>query len=140
MATVCSFGDCGERHYAKGFCNKHWARWKKHGDPSVVKTSRRHGHALTATNLSPEYRSWRAMKSRCLRPKAENYKDYGGRGIKIHEPWIGSFETFLRDLGLKPMPGMTLERVDNDGNYEPGNVVWATRKTQARNRRAARRA
>lgn len=93
-------------------------------------------HGLSA---SLTYTSWRLMKQRCLDKNNPLYPDYGGRGIRIHRPWISSFEQFLADVGPRPGPGYTLERKENDGNYEPGNVVWATRKQQARNRRSSRR-
>jgi hypothetical protein len=74
------------------------------------------------------------MKTRCTNSKCLDYKDYGGRGIKICERWMKSFQDFLSDMGPRP-PGMTLERVDTNGNYCPENCVWATHKTEARNNR-----
>jgi len=83
---------------------------------------------------SPTYKVWADMKSRCLNVKHKSYHYYGGRSIKVCEQWLCSFKTFLADMGEKP-PGLTLNRQNNDGNYEPGNCVWATRKEQAVNRR-----
>lgn len=94
----------------------------------------KHGHS-TATQRSPEYYSWRSMKDRCLNPKATNFKNWGGRGIRIHPEWM-CFENFLRDMGERP-PGTSLDRIDNKGNYEPGNCRWATRTEQGRNSRHA---
>ncbi len=87
---------------------------------------------------TPEYITWSSMIYRCTNTKWHRYDRYGGRGITICQRWLDSFENFLADVGPKPEPHYTLERVDNDGNYEPGNVCWATRKQQARNRRSSR--
>lgn len=90
-------------------------------------------HGMTGTH---QYNSWRAMKRRCLSPKDDKYQDYGGRGIKIHERWLESFENFWEDMGPTYQDGLTLERKDNNGNYELSNCHWASRKEQSRNRRA----
>jgi hypothetical protein len=85
-----------------------------------------------------EYRSWCAMKARCLNPKNKRYRRYGGRGITVCERWLHSFPNFIEDMGPRP-PGLTLERKDNDGNYEPSNRKWATHVEQANNRHIRRR-
>jgi hypothetical protein len=74
------------------------------------------------------------MKSRCNNPKNISYPHYGGRGIQIYPAWRHSFETFLADVGRRPDSKHSLDRIDNDGHYEPGNVRWATRQQQVRNR------
>ena len=81
-----------------------------------------------------ERRSWKDMRQRCLNPRYRDYHLYGGRGIRICPEW-DNYETFLNDMRRKPSPELTLERVDNDGNYEPANCIWATRAEQGRNTR-----
>jgi hypothetical protein len=73
------------------------------------------------------------MKTRCKHPTHGSYKNYGGRGIKVCERWLKSFEAFLEDMGRKPSPAHSLERKDRNGDYEPGNVVWAMPTEQMRN-------
>lgn len=81
-----------------------------------------------------EYRAWCAMKTRCLNKKNKAFHHYGGRGIKIFDEWIDSFEKFFLHVGKKPSPNHSLDRINNDGNYEPGNVRWATSHQQVHNR------
>ena len=83
----------------------------------------------------PEFFVWKSMIQRCENKKCKDYPRYGGRGIKVHPQWVKSFETFISDVGRKPFDRYSLERKDNDGNYEPGNVKWANDFEQARNRR-----
>lgn len=87
-------------------------------------------------NQTTEYGSWSDMRTRCYNPNNKNYPNYGGRGITICDQWRYSFETFLADMGLKPSKKHTLDRIKVNGNYEPSNCRWATRKEQNRNTRA----
>lgn len=81
------------------------------------------------------YRIWRGMKQRCLNPRNKRYADYGGRGVTICDAWI-DFAGFQRDMGEPPGDDWTLDRIDNDLGYQPGNCRWATRSEQQRNKRA----
>lgn len=94
------------------------ARWRKHGGKGTT-----------------EYAIWKRMKQRCLDPNDKGYKNWGGRGITVCKQWQDSFPAFLQDMGPRPSKRYTIDRINNDGNYEPGNCEWATYAAQARNTR-----
>lgn len=97
----------------------------------------RHGYARRGHQAS-EYTTWRSMRRRCESPSDRHWSSYGGRGIRVGDRWQ-SFDAFIEDMGSKPSPKHTLERIDNDGHYEPGNCRWATMAEQNRNSRRTKR-
>jgi len=94
------------------------------------KLNLRHGEYL-----SPEYVTYKSMKERCNNEKGRFYYNYGGRGIKVCERWLESYQNFLEDMGRRPSLAYSLDRIDNEGNYEPSNCRWATKKQQGNNTR-----
>lgn len=112
----CLIHDCARRIIAKGLCSMHYKRQWRH----------------------PLYSTWDSMKQRCRNPNNDKYYLYGGRGIVVCDRWL-IFENFLQNIGQKPTPKHTLDRINPDGNYEPGNVKWATLSEQNRHLRNNRK-
>jgi hypothetical protein len=102
----------------------------------VLEATVTHGHKAGG-GATPEYTSWAQMKARCRNPQNARYRDYGGRGVKVCQRWL-SFENFLADMGPKPSRHHSIDRLDNDGDYEPENCRWATAQEQGRNTRSVK--
>lgn len=99
---------------------------------SVKQKQTTHGHS--GTTRTREYRSWESAKQKCFNPNTTGYKNYGGRGVTMCDEWASNFNAFLEHMGPRP-EGQTLDRINPDGNYEPGNCRWADVRTQNSNRR-----
>lgn len=121
----CSVKDCIRKYSRAGYCNTHYSTWYRHGDAEY----RRVAEGRTPTKIT-----WTGMKQRCSNPKSPDYYRYGGRGITFDERWR-EYKNFLADMGERPK-GMTLDRIDVNGNYTKRNCRWADAKTQCNNTRA----
>jgi hypothetical protein len=97
-----------------------------------------HGHSR-GKKVTPTYRAWAAMNNRCYKPNDARYADYGAKGVEVCDAWRLDFSAFLADVGERPEGRYSLDRIDPNGNYEPGNVRWATPEEQNRNKRATKR-
>jgi len=105
---------------------------------TTIKVKTKHGETVGHQHGAawpPEYRAWMNAKGRCFNPKNKAFHNYGARGITMCKEWVESYESFLSHVGRKPSNGLSLDRINNDGNYEPGNVRWTTWTQQRLNSR-----
>ena len=134
---TCSVAGCCAPFKARGWCDKHYRRWREHGDPLTVHRAppmvdrAKHGRSTDS-----EYRVLNAARQRCVQPRRRDYSRYGGRGIEFRLPDnLGeATRRLIESIGPRP-DGMSLDRINNDGHYEIGNLRWATKSEQGRNRR-----
>lgn len=131
--------DCGNEVRVK-VCYLRRGKTKSCGCLKVesIRDRTTHGKSKDETRSSTGYSTWTSIKARCFNPKNTFYHNYGGRGITMCFQWRKSFEAFISYVGEKPSPKHSIDRINNDGNYEPGNVRWVTSKENCSNTRANR--
>lgn len=129
----CKVDECTKNVRTRGYCNMHYQRVLRTGQAGGIEHLRdNHGRSE-----EPEYQCWRDMRSRCEKPNHHDYHNYGGRGITVCNEW-GSYTRFIADMGRRP-EGLTLDRINNDGNYEPDNCRWTDYTVQNMNKRPSSR-
>ena len=130
MDKICIVKECGQKAYARGYCRHHYKKVLKYGD-AYHETRRFHGMSDTV-----EHDTWRNIKQRCYNENSDCYMNYGGRGIIVCERWKDSFPNFYEDMGKRPSDRHQIDRIDNNGDYEPTNCHWVTNRDNSQNRRS----
>ena len=128
IMKICNVENCNNEQKIRGYCTYHYKKFHKEGALEIIQPHETHGMHGT-----PEYRSWNQMIQRCYNEKSFGYHRYGGRGITVWNRWLYSFSAFYEDMGKKPFVGAEIDRIDNDGNYEPNNCRWLSHKDNTRN-------
>lgn len=131
---ICIVDGCENDQKSKKLCQKHYARSIRYGDP-LGQPKKRPNHGMRD---NPEYKVWKGLNDRCRNKNHKLYHRYGGRGIVVCNRWVCSFVNFFNDIGPRPTPKHQIDRIDNDGNYEPKNCRWVTREENVQNSSSAK--
>lgn len=143
VTKSCEVAGCSGEYHGRGYCYKHYERWRLYGDAENGKSDyvqpKGKGAPAYKHGLShhPLYHVWSEMKERCYNKTNKNYHAWGGRNVTVCERWRKNVANFISDMGDRP-DGHSIDRINNDGNYEPINCRWADATTQARNRRSTK--
>lgn len=124
--------ECGEKRVVQGY---NLSSGSSRSCGCLSSDTAKHNNSTHGLSNTKEYATWERMIQRCENESHRDYNDWGGRGIRVCSQWRLSFETFLEDMGHRPSDSHSIDRIDNDGNYEPSNCRWATKSQQIRNRR-----
>lgn len=128
----CTIEGCSNKIRCIGLCDKHYSQ-KQYEKRTFGRERTRLPDS--GRRKLPEYRIWAHIKGRCNNPKTKCWKNYGGRGITICDRWLNNFDNFLEDMGKRPTPDHQIDRINNNGNYEPSNCRWVSQLQNARNKR-----
>lgn len=130
----CLVVGCERSIHGRGLCVRHYTRMRRHGSTDRLYPSyEQHG-----MSDSPQYMVWITMKKRCYNRNYDEFHNYGGRGIKVCDRWRNSFSAFYQDMGSRPTKNHQIDRINNDGDYEPDNCHWVLPRTNASNRRTTK--
>lgn len=127
-APSCQVDDCNKKNSYSGYCSMHYSRLQRYGRLTTVRY-------MQGQANHPLYSHWKAMLTRCYSKNSSAYKDYGGRGIKVCDRWLESAWNFYEDMGDKPTPKHSIDRIDVNGDYTPENCRWASNLQQSWNKR-----
>jgi len=127
---ICEIEECTAYRASSGLCYKHLMRLRRHGDPLLTR------YVKSNMYKTSEYKTWLNIKDRCYNKNSKSYRWYGQLGVTVCDRWINNFNDFFEDMGKKPSPSHSIDRINPFGDYTPENCRWATPEEQVANKRA----